>query len=67
VVQVGDGIGDWVEVGDWFYISQYAGQIISLEGVGEATDEARLICTVQDLLCRFAIQAEPMIEKAFAA
>ena len=67
VVQVGNGAGDWLQVGSWHYISQYAGQIISLEGVGEDSDEARLICSPQDLLCQFCPSAEEEIERAYAA
>lgn len=67
IVQVGEGCAEWLRPGDWYYISQYAGQIISLEGVGGESDESRLICTPQDLLCRFGDQGLHWVEKAFAA
>ena len=67
IIQVGEEAPSWLTAGDWYYISQYAGQIISLEGVGGSSNEARLICTAQDLLCRFRDDAAPIIERMVAA
>ena len=66
VLQVGKGVPDWVMNGSWYYISQYAGQIISMEGIDDASREARLICTTQDLLCEFDPAASDFCEKLVA-
>ena len=53
ILQTGEGVDESYVVGEWYYISQYAGQIISLEGVDKPSREARLVCTPTDILLRF--------------
>jgi len=53
IIQVGSGVDESYVAGEWYYVSQYAGQIISLEGIDKPSREARLVCTSTDILLRF--------------